>query len=124
MKNRKWRLMPIFGTSRNENTISKSQKYCKVEPPIACEKASLLAYGPYLYLFGGYGPAPEQFHNYPVDPIFDLDPTSSWGHAQGWNANVYRYCIETESWEWIHCKGQHPSARCGKYVLYRLIIMV
>lgn len=77
MKNRKWRLMPMFGTSRNEFTISNSQKYCKVEPPIACEKASLLAYGPYLYLFGGYGPAPEQFHNYPVDPIFDLDPTSS-----------------------------------------------
>ena len=116
MKNKIWRLMPTCGKSYNIHTTPARKN--KIEPPIACEKAILIAYGPYVYLFGGYGPAPEQFHNYPVDPIFELDPSSSWSYPQGWNANVCRYCVETECWEWIACKGQHPTARCGKYYIF------
>ena len=99
----------------HQDTNCNQQKSHNAEPPIPSEKSALVACGEYLYLFGGYGPAPEQFHNYPLEPLFDLDPSSSWSHPQGWNANVYRYCIKTESWEWIPCKGQHPSPRCGKY---------
>ena len=106
--------MPVLGKTHNHNENSNIRKGCKLRPPIGCEKATMLIYGAYLYLFGGYGPAPEQFHNYPVEPLFELDPSSSWSNPQGWNANIYRYCIEKESWEWILCKGQHPSPRCGK----------
>ena len=115
MKRKTWRLMQKAEKRCDQFTHSNQRKNHNDEPPIRCEKSALLAYGEYLYLFGGYGPAPEQFHNYPVEPLFDLDPSSSWSHPQGWNANVYRYSIRSETWEWIPCKGQRPSPRCGKY---------
>ena len=113
MRKKLWRLMPAFEELNRLETQSFDRRKPKSQPPIPCEKSILVAYGKYLYLFGGYGPAPEQFHNYPVEPIFEINPLSSWSDPQGWNANVYRFCVDTESWEWIKCKGQLPDPRAG-----------
>ena len=106
--------MPASNSTNNarENSISRTRK--NSQPPLACEKAIMAFSKNYLYVFGGYGPAPEQFQNYPVEPLFELDPLSSWAQPQGWNANLYRYCVETENWEWVKCRGQYPEPRAGK----------
>ena len=113
MQNKSWCLMPAFGKRNGAWETSISQHKTKNEPPISCEKAVMVAYGKYLYVFGGYGPAPEEYKNYPVKPVFELDQSSSWNHPQGWNSNVYRYCVETENWEWVKCRGQQPTPRAG-----------
>ena len=114
MRKKMWRLMPAFADVNRLETRTVERRNSKSEPPMPCEKSILVAHGKYLYLFGGYGPAPEQFHNYPIDPIFIINPLSSWSDPQGWNANLYRFSVDTECWEWIKCKGQLPDPRAGK----------
>ena len=113
MRKKTWRLLPVSG--RKDDL--KGHQRCRNErnnvPPLPCEKSLMKSYKNYLYVFGGYGPSPEQYHNYPADSVFELDETSPWAFPHGWNANVYRYCIENESWEWVKCKGQYPEPRAG-----------
>ena len=82
--------MPSSGNTNqgSSNLLPGVQRH--IEAPIACEKAIMVSHEDYLYVFGGYGHAPEQLRNYPLDPIFDLDPSSSWSWQRGWYANTNR----------------------------------
>ena len=113
MRKKTWRLLPVCGRKDGLKGDQICRNKRKNDPPLPCEKSLMKSYKNYLYVFGGYGPAPEQYHNYPADSVFELDETSSWAFPHGWNANVYRYCIENESWEWVKCKGQYPEPRAG-----------
>ena len=113
MRKKIWRLMSPLADVTRVDTQLLDRRNSQSESPIPCEKSILVAHGTYLYLFGGYGPAPEQYRNYPVEPIFEVDMLSSRSNTQGWNANVYRFCVDTERWEWIKCKGHLPDPRAG-----------
>ena len=113
MRKKTWRLLPARGRKDDLKDDQRCRNKRKNDPPLPCEKSLMKSYKNYLYVFGGYGPSPEQYHNYPADSVFELDETSSWALPHGWNANVYRYCIENESWEWVKCKGQYPEPRAG-----------
>ena len=113
IRKKTWRLLSVSVRKVDLKGDQRCRNERKNNPPLPCEKSLMKSYKNYLYLFGGYGPSPEQYHNYPADSVFELDETSSWAFPHGWNANVYRYCIENESWEWVKCKGQYPVPRAG-----------
>ena len=114
MRKKIWRIMPPSTSTSHPKEIPNSRIQKNIQPPLACEKAVIVSSENYLYLFGGYGPAPQQLELYPVEPLFVLDPLSSWNQPRGWNANLYRYCVDTENWEWLRCRGHGPEPRAGK----------
>ena len=76
--------------------------------PLPCEKSVMIGYGDCLYLFGGYGDPPDEFHH--IKPNHDPHPNASYQWPRSWLGGLNRFDIKSKSWELLR---SDLSPRCG-----------
>lgn len=76
--------------------------------PLPCEKSLMIGYKHCLYLLGGYGDPPDEYHH--NKPKFEVDPSTSYQWPRAWLGSLNRYNTKSKDWTLLKCS---LSPRCG-----------